>query len=416
MSRQPARPRDSWLDVELGEGGPPASGLDRRELMCRALGLAGCGVLLQAASGLGAAVWPRRAGAEETDLMAPDPEATFPPVEARYYKVLTDKRVECNLCPNKCRVADLERGTCGVRENRGGTYFTLVHSRAVAAHVDPVEKKPLFHYLPGTTAFSIATAGCNMECKFCQNWDISQFRPEQVTAMYLPPASVHELAKANHAPSIAYTYSEPTIYYEYMFDIARRGKETGVNSVMISAGFIEEQPLRDLLPYLDAVKIDLKSFRQEFYDQQSKGQLKVVQRTLEIIRNAGKWLEIVVLVIPTLNDSEAEIKEMTRWVVRTLGPDVPMHFTRFHPTYRLKNLPRTPPSTLDRAVGIARAEGVNFVYVGNLSGHAAESTYCPGCKTRLVERVGLTVGENRLEQGRCPVCKRVIPGVWRAGR
>ena len=246
-----------------------------------------------------------------------------------------------------------------------------------------------------------------MECKFCQNWDISQFRPEQVAAMHLSPADVHALAKRNNAPSIAYTYSEPTIYYEYMFDTAVRGHETGVRSVMISAGFVEEQPLKDLLPYLDAVKIDLKAFRQEFYDKESKGQLKVVQRTLELIRKANKWLEIVVLIIPTLNDAEDEIRDMSRWVKQTLGPDVPMHFARFHPTYRLKNLPPTPPS-----VGIARAEGVNFVYVGNLSGHPSESTYCPGCQERVIHRVGLSVEEIKLEQGRCPKCKRAIPGVW----
>jgi pyruvate formate lyase activating enzyme len=299
-----------------------------------------------------------------------------------------------------------------VRENRGGTYFTLVHSRAVAAHVDPVEKKPLFHYLPGTMAFSIATAGCNMECRFCQNWDISQFRPEQVRAELLTPAAIHERARANSAPSIAYTYSEPTIYHEYMFDSAMLGAKSGVRSVMISAGFIEEQPLKDLLPLLAAVKIDLKAFRQDFYDRVSRGQLKVVLKTMEAVRKAGRWLEVVTLLIPTLNDSEEELRDLSRWVKQTLGPDVPLHFTRFHPTYRMKNLPRTPASTLDRAVEIARAEGVHFVYVGNLPGHPAESTYCPGCRELLIKRMGMSVEENRLDKGRCPKCQRIIPGVW----
>jgi pyruvate formate lyase activating enzyme len=371
-----------------------------------ALGLAGCGLA-------GRSLWPGAARAEDVaGELAGGDEKTFPPVEARYYKKLTDKRIECQLCPNKCRVADLERGTCGVRENRGGTYFTLVHSRAAAANVDPVEKKPLFHYLPGTTAFSIATAGCNMECRFCQNWDISQFRPEQVRAELLTPAKCHEIAKANHAPTIAYTYSEPTIYYEYMFDTAALGAKTGIRSVVISAGFIEEQPLKDLLPLLSAVKIDLKAFRQDFYDKISRGQLKVVQKTLEAVRKAGKWLEIVTLLIPTLNDSDDELRDMSRWVKQTLGPDVPLHFTRFHPTYRMKNLPRTPASTLDRAVEIAHAEGVHFVYVGNLPGHPAECTYCPGCKELLVKRVGMGTEEVRLQKGCCPKCQRVIPGVW----
>ncbi|MBI5507474.1 MAG: AmmeMemoRadiSam system radical SAM enzyme [Deltaproteobacteria bacterium] len=381
--------------------------------MQSAVTCAGCGVLAHAALGAGLVAWPRRAGAQDQagDLVG-DLETTFLPVEARYYKVVGGKRVECELCPNKCRVADLERGTCGVRENRGGTYYTLVHARAVAAHVDPVEKKPLFHFLPGTTAFSIATAGCNMECKFCQNWEISQFRPEQVRATLLKPAMVHELAKNNGAASIAYTYSEPTIYYEYMFDTASLGRKTGMRSVMISAGFIEAQPLQDLLPHLSAVKIDLKAFRQEFYDKMSKGQLKVVRRTLELIRKAGTWLEIVVLVIPTLNDAEAEIRDLSRFVKQSLGADVPIHFTRFHPTYRLKNLPPTPPATLDRAVQVARAEGLRYVYVGNLSGHEAESTYCPDCGELLVKRVGLSVTDVRLEHGKCPKCKRAIPGVW----
>ena len=316
------------------------------------------------------------------------------------------------MCPNRCRVADLERGTCGVRENRGGTYYTLVHSRAVSVNVDPVEKKPLFHFLPGTTAFSIATVGCNLECKFCQNWQISQYRPEQVRATRLPPARVHELARQHGARSIAYTYTEPTVYHEYMFDTAVLGKRSGVRSVVISAGFTEERPLKDLLPHVDAVKIDLKSFRQPFYDQVCRGDLKVVLKTLETIRAAGKWLEIVVLVVPTMNDAEAEIRDMTRWVKANLGPDVPMHFTRFHPTYRLRNLPRTPVSTLERCYQVARSEGIHFAYLGNVPGHEAENTTCPGCRAVLIRREGMSVAQNLLQDGACPSCHRAIPGTW----
>jgi pyruvate formate lyase activating enzyme len=349
---------------------------------------------------------------DESPGLGVDPDQGFPAVEARYYDKLPEKRVECQLCPHRCKVADLERGTCGVRENRGGVYHTLVHSRAVSANVDPIEKKPLFHFLPGTTAFSIATAGCNMECKFCQNWQISQYRPEQVKAMRLEPARVHEMAKAAGARSIAYTYSEPTIYYEYMFDTAALGKKTGVRSVVVSAGYIEEQPLKDLLPHVDAIKIDLKSFRQSFYDSQCRGQLKNVLKTLEIIRAAGKWLEIVVLIVPTLNDSEGEIRDMTRWVKATLGADVPVHFTRFHPTYRLRALPRTPTGTMERCHEIAKAEGINFAYLGNVAGHAAENTSCPSCKEIVIRRMGMGVEAVRLSGGQCPKCKRTIPGVW----
>jgi pyruvate formate lyase activating enzyme len=381
--------------------------IGRRDVLRCALGAAGCALATRLP-------WPAAARAEDA---AGEPmggeDLAFPAVEARFYKKLTGKRVECLLCPNRCRVADLERGTCGVRENRDGSYYTLVHSRAAAVHVDPIEKKPLFHFLPGTAAFSIATAGCNMECRFCQNWDISQFRPEQVPAALLPPASVHERARAAGAPSIAYTYSEPTIYFEYMYDTAALGVKSGVRSVMVSAGFIEEQPLQELLPLLAAVKVDLKAFRQDFYDRVSRGQLKVVLRTMEAVRKAGRWLEIVTLLVPTLNDSDEELRDLSRWVKQALGPDVPLHFTRFHPMYRMKNLPRTPASTLDRAVEVARAEGLHFVYVGNLPGHPSESTYCPGCKELLVKRLGMGVEEVRLDQGRCPRCQRVIPGVWR---
>jgi pyruvate formate lyase activating enzyme len=370
-------------------------------------------VIAAGAAGL-VSLLPRRARAQQDEAsgLSFDPDQGFAPVEARYYAKLAEQRIECQLCPHRCKVADLERGTCGVRENRGGTYYTLVHSRAVSANVDPIEKKPLFHFLPGTTAFSIATAGCNMECKFCQNWQISQFRPEQVKAMRLPPARVHEMAKSGGCRSIAYTYSEPTIYYEYLLDTAALGKKTGVRSVVVSAGYIEEQPLRDLLPHVDAIKIDLKSFRQQFYDNLCRGQLRAVLRSLEIIRSAGRWLEIVVLVIPTMNDSEAEIRDMTRWVKSTLGPDVPMHFTRFHPTYRLRALPRTPTGTMERCHQIAKAEGINFAYLGNVAGHPAENTYCPGCQELVIRRVGMGVEAVRLTAGQCPKCKRAVPGVW----
>ncbi len=383
--------------------------MTRRELLAAAGRCAGCAL----AAGAGALATPATGFAQD---VAGEPaigaDRDFPPAEARWYKKLPGRKVECQLCPNKCRVADLERGTCGVRENRGGTYYTLVHSRAVSAHVDPVEKKPFFHFLPGTTAFSIATAGCNMECRFCQNWEISQFRPEQVAARRLPPREVHAQARRTGAASIAYTYSEPTVWLEYVADTARLGAETGVRSIVVSAGFIELDPLRELIPLVSAIKIDLKSFRQEFYEKICRGQLKPVLQAIETIRAAGRWLEIVVLVVPTLNDSEAEVRDLARWVKTTLGRDVPLHFSRFHPMYRLRELPPTPVSTLDRCWHIARAEGLDYVYVGNLPGHPAESTYCPGCGLRVIEREGLTVGAIRLVDGVCPKCRTRIPGVW----
>ena len=332
--------------------------------------------------------------------------------EARYYEKLPYKKIKCKLCPRQCVIDDRERGYCGVRENRGGTYYTLVHSRVVAAHVDPVEKKPLFHFLPGTLAFSIATAGCNVNCKMCQNWDISQVRPEQVRSTYAPPEKVAALAKQNQCASIAYTYSEPVIFYEYMMDTAAAGHEQGVKSVVITGGYIEQAPLKQLSAAVDAIKVDLKAFSEKFYREVVNGGLKPVLDTLVTLQKLGRWSEIVYLVRPTLNDGEAELKALARWVKSDLGVDVPLHFSRFHPEYLLKNLPPTPLETLERAKAIADAEGLHYVYLGNVPGHPAESTYCPKCRRVVVERVGYTVNGVRIRKGKCQYCQQPIAGVW----
>ncbi len=336
----------------------------------------------------------------------------YPEHEASWYKKLAGGRVQCELCPNACEVADAERGTCGARENRHGTYHTLVYGRACALHIDPVEKKPFFHVLPGSRALSYATAGCNVECKFCQNWEISQFRPEQVRAAWMPPKALVATAEANHVPLVAATYSEPVIFWEYVRDVSRESRFHHVRSLVVTNGFIKKKPLTEVLPMLTAYKVDLKSFRETFYERIVRGKLKPVLETRETVHASGTWLEIVVLIIPTLNDSEAEITDLCRWVKSNLGPDVPVHFTRFHPTYRLKNLPPTPIPTLDRAWHIGRAEGLHYTYVGNVPGHPGESTYCPACGTRLIHRIGYEIVANRLEHGHCPVCGTRIPGVW----
>jgi pyruvate formate lyase activating enzyme len=334
-------------------------------------------------------------------------------VEARFYQKLPGKKIKCNLCPRGCVVGDRERGYCGVRENRGGTYYTLVHSRVCAAHVDPVEKKPLFHYLPGTNAFSVATAGCNVNCKFCQNWDISQSRPEQLPANYLPPQRVAELARQYKCPTIAYTYSEPVIYSEFLMDTADAGHAAGVRSIVVSNGYMQEAALRAAYGKMDAVKIDLKSFSESYYKNVVSGQLKPVLETLVTLRKMGKWTEIVYLVLPTLNDSDAEFHGLTNWIKTNLGPDVPLHFTQYHPEYLLKNLPITPVATLERAKAIADAAGLHYVYIGNVPGHPAQNTYCPKCRHMLVERVGFTASKLLIHKdGLCPFCKHPIPGVW----
>lgn len=332
--------------------------------------------------------------------------------EALHFEKLEELRLKCKLCPRECTVADQERGYCGVRENRVGTYYTLVHSRPCAIHTDPIEKKPLFHFLPGTLAYSLATAGCNVECRFCQNWDISQFRPEQVKSIYLPPREVHRQAKKTGTVSIAYTYSEPVIFYEYMFDTASLGKETGIRSVMISNGYIQEKPMKELCRVLDAVKIDLKAFTEKFYKEYCSGKLKPVLDTLETLKKDGIWFEIVVLIIPTLNDSPEEIRSMSRWVATNLGRDVPVHFSRFHPTYKLKNLPVTPVSTLDMARRVAMEEGLHYAYVGNVWGHEGENTFCGSCGKPVIRRVGFRILEINMTGNSCKSCGNVIPGVW----
>lgn len=343
--------------------------------------------------------------------MEANPEEEFL-VEARYYEKLPHRKIRCRLCPRACVIDDLERGYCGVRDNRGGTYYTLVHSRPCTWHADPIEKKPLFHFLPGTQAFSLSTVGCNMECKFCQNWQISQIRPEQSRDLKLPPKAVAQAAVDRGCRSIAYTYAEPVIFYEYMYDCAVAGHGSGVKSVMISNGYIQEQPMRDLCPHLDAVKIDLKAYTEAFYRDQCVGELAPVLRTLGVLKAEGMWFEIVYLMIPSLNDDREEIKRMCTWILDKLGPDVPIHFTRFHPQYKLLNLPSTPTSALDRARDVALNSGLHYVYVGNVPGHQGEHTYCPRCGRKVIERTGFYVQGVHLNHGKCAFCETAIPGVW----
>jgi pyruvate formate lyase activating enzyme len=389
-------------------GAISASSLDRRSfLKCAAIAGAAAG----ATCGLSRFALPVYAMPPSAQPAQDDSQFT---VEAKFYQKLPNKKVKCKLCPRECTVGDRERGYCGVRENRGGTYHSLVHSRVCAAHIDPVEKKPLFHYLPGTLAFSIATAGCNVNCKFCQNWDISQVRPEQVPAQYAPPKAVAELAKQNRCPTIAYTYSEPVIFSEYVMDAADAGHEAGVRSVVVSNGFIQNEALKTAYGKMDAVKIDLKAFTESYYRDVVVAELKPVLETLVALRKMGKWTEIVYLVVPTLNDSDAEFQGLARWMKTNLGADVPVHFTQFHPEYLLKNLPITPVPTLERAKAIADAEGLHYVYIGNVPGHPAQNTYCPKCRRMVVERLGFTASQMLIRKGACPFCSQAIPGIWHA--
>jgi len=333
-------------------------------------------------------------------------------IEARHYKKLEHLEIECGICPRKCKISPLERGYCGTRENQDGSYYTLVYSRPCSINVDPIEKKPLFHYLPGTTAFSLATAGCNVNCKFCQNWDISQVRPEQLDNYDLSPADIARLAKQSNSPTIAYTYSEPVIFYEYMYDCAVEGHRNGIRSVAITGGYIQPDPLKELLKVLDAVKIDLKGFTEGFYKDYVQGELKPVLEAIKIMHDEGKWIELVYLVVPTLNDNPEDVKRMSDWIASTLSPDVPIHFTRFHPMYLLKNLPPTPISTLEELFSTAKKQGLNYVYIGNVPGHEAEHTYCPQCHRILIQRQGFTLESFNISDSKCKFCGNKIPGIW----
>jgi pyruvate formate lyase activating enzyme len=333
-------------------------------------------------------------------------------VEARYYQKLPDREIRCDLCPRYCQLGDLERGFCGVRENQGGKYYTLVYGQVASLNVDPIEKKPFFHFLPGSEAFSLATAGCNLHCKFCQNWEISQMRPEQVKNINLPPEALITACERYHCPVIAYTYTEPVVFFEYMYDCSILARKKGLKNVVVTAGFINPEPLADLIRVVEAIKVDLKSFNQSFYTDYVRGELKPVLETIKQIAQSKTWLEIVYLVIPSLNDNPQEIREMCRWLKNEIGPDYPLHFSRFHPMYLIKNLPPTPVSTLEALREVALTEGIHYVYVGNVPGHPGENTYCPNCGKLIIERYGYFIRKKELSRNKCRYCGQDIAGVW----
>lgn len=333
--------------------------------------------------------------------------------ETLYYKKLDNNKVECLNCPHQCQITEGGRGFCRIRENRGGRLFNIVYAKPCAVHIDPIEKKPLFHVLPGSKSFSIATVGCNLRCKFCQNWQISQASPEQVKSINLTPRDLSHQAKQTDCLTIAYTYTEPMVFYEYALDSALEAKQLGIKSVMHSNGFINPVPLRNICPYLSAINVDLKAFNDEYYQNICSGRLQNVLDSLIIIkREMGVWLELTNLLIPTLNDNPEEIKRMCQWVVKSLGPEVPVHFSRFFPMYKLTTLPPTAPSSLETARNIALDTGLKFVYIGNIPGHPAEHTYCPNCKKIAIKRSGYSILDIQLDNGHCKNCGELIPGVW----
>lgn len=321
---------------------------------------------------------------------------------------------QCKLCPFRCFLPEGSRGICRVRMNVGGKLRTLVYAQPVSVHIDPIEKKPVYHMFPGSKIFSIATVGCNLRCSFCQNWEISQAYPEQARASgtIMSPAQVVEAAIENNCQAIAYTYSEPAVFFEYVLDTAKLAKQRGLKNVLVSAGYINPEPLRELAPYLDVVKIDLKGFNQGFYRRVVGGDLEYVLVTLKELHKLNVLTEVVNLVVPTLNDDMGEITRMAEWIYNNLGPDTPLFFSRFGPQYKLANLPATPVETLEEARAIALKAGLRYVYIGNVPGHSGENTYCPRCGKVLIRRYGYAILENNIKNGKCVFCGEEIPGIW----
>jgi pyruvate formate lyase activating enzyme len=321
--------------------------------------------------------------------------------------------IECRLCPRHCQIPEGGRGNCRVRTNIDGKLFTLAYGNPCSVHVDPIEKKPFFHVLPGTQAFSIATAGCNLHCLYCQNWEISQRAPEETENMDLPPDAVVANALKYNCRSIAYTYSDPAIFYEYTYDTSVIAKDKGLLNVLVTAGYIEQEPLKKLCEVVQAIKVDFKGITENFYKNMCDATLKPVLDSMITIKKNGVWLELCNLIVPTWNDSDKDIRELCQWVRNNLGVDTPIHFSRFWPTHKLLNLPPTPEETLTRAWDIAKAEGLHFPNTGNVPDHPGNNTYCPKDGKLIIARRGYDVTENHIVDGKCEYCGTDIPGIWK---
>jgi len=332
--------------------------------------------------------------------------------EARHYKKLSQSRAQCHLCFRGCEVAEGKRGFCRNRENIKGTLYSVVYAKPAALQIDPIEKEPSFHMIPGTHIFCTATASCNFRCKFCQNWHLSQRSLEEISYVRLKPEEVVKKAVEQRCETVSFTYSEPTVFYEYMFDIIKIAKTKGLKTLYHTNGSINADPLLELLKYMDGVTVDLKAFTEKFYNEISSSMLEPVLHTLKTVKSYGRHLEIVNLMIPTLNDDPREIREMCVWIKKNLGKDTPLHFTRFFPQYKLTNLPPTPVVTLERAHRIAKEEGLEYVYIGNVPGHEMNSTFCPACKKKIIHRTHFSVSAKEVKNGKCRFCGYPIVGIW----
>ena len=333
--------------------------------------------------------------------------------EALLWESLDNRAVRCGLCSHRCVIADGKTGLCNVRENRAGRLYSLVYGRAISANIDPIEKKPLFHFLPGSLSLSIATVGCNLKCDHCQNFEISQ-RPRdshRIAGQDLAPEAVAAAAVSRGCDSISYTYTEPTVYFEYALDIARKASDADLKNVFVTNGFMTRDCLAMIGRDLHAANVDLKGFNDDFYKKVCGARLEPVKNTIAEMKAMGVWVEVTTLLIPGYNDRSDELKALAEWLAG-VSPDIPWHISRFHPTYRLTDAEPTPAATIHRAMDIGRQAGLKYVYAGNIRGDAGEKTICPGCGRVLIDRVGFRVSRNEVENGACGACQTPIPGVW----
>jgi len=428
--------------------GPPEPGrLTRRKAIkigaVGAAGLAGAGAVASVFLGPDSPSWSSAPSAEVFKGDAPSGELWRLwrkrgwAVEARHYRRL-GRNIRCRLCPNDCLLEPGDRGRCRNRVHKDGKLYTLVYGNPCSFHNDNIEKKPLYHFLPGTMVFSIATSGCGFRCLNCQNWDISQMKPEQTKDPHGPdvlgtfdrlrrgitrqdarrlsmfPEHVVAVAEAVRSASIAYTYSEPTSFYEYMCDTARLARQKGIRNVWVTCGYIHREPLEEFCEVLDAANVDLKSFSPEIYRKLNSGKLQPILDTLKLLKDRGVWFEVTNLVVPTYTDDMDMIRRMCGWLVENIGPDHPLHFSRFHPQHKLMNLPPTPTDVLIRARSIARKAGLRYVYVGNVLVEGGGTTYCPNCKRIVINRYGYSVLAMDVVDGKCRFCGTPIAGVWKA--
>jgi pyruvate formate lyase activating enzyme len=348
--------------------------------------------------------------AEETIL--PCGKAIVMLKEALLYKKAEENKVFCFLCSHHCLISDGKYGICNVRENRGGTLYTHAYGKLVAQNIDPIEKKPLYHFLPGSTSFSIATAGCNFQCGFCQNWQISQVKEAKALGLgseEVKPEEVVKQAKRSGSKSISYTYTEPTIFFEYARDVGQLAKREGLYNVFVTNGYMTEEMIHMAHPFLDAANIDLKSFNDHYYRKLCKGKLEPVLKSIELMKKLGIWVEVTTLVVPGQNDSEEEFKKIARFLTG-IDPSIPWHISRFYPQYQMGELESTPMKTMNQAYEIGKEAGLHYVYLGNVMGKGSD-THCPRCSQLLIERVGFSIRKYRVKNGNCPDCQSPIDGV-----